>query len=498
MTEIKVNNTILDNEQLKPILENAKYSLIVAGAGSGKTLTMVGKIKYLLDNNYCKPKEILAISFTNEAVNSLKNKIAINCGVSIPAFTFHRLALNILTSSKTTYKILSSDYLSYLIDEFFNTHCFNNSLLVHTYFKYYHILFKTNNRWNKLLNSQEHIATKKLIITYLNLFSSNNLNKNSWIGILKMSHKHERYLLEVIYAIYLYYIEEKQSSSQIDFDDMIKLATNEVLQSHQVLPYKYILIDEFQDTSLLRFNLIKAIIKNTNASLCCVGDDYQSIYHFSGCDLELFLNFSKIMPGAKCYKLVHTYRNCQELIDVAGSFINKNPYQVSKKLISAEHLNKPIKIVFFNNKNNLLINIIKMTKPQDTLFILGRNTFDIKNYLKDTEYTLINHNLVINKLSNYQIKYLTIHSAKGLEADNVIILNLADDIHGLPALQKDESILRFVKKSFLYPLEEERRLFYVGLTRTKHNVYLLTPQNNPSKFIKEIKYNHNVEIIKFN
>ena len=96
MIKIIVNNYELDEEQLKPVLENAKYSLIIAGAGSGKTLTLIGKIKYMLDNQLIKPEEICTISFTNEATNNLKQNIFKNCHVDVPTFTFHKLALDIL------------------------------------------------------------------------------------------------------------------------------------------------------------------------------------------------------------------------------------------------------------------------------------------------------------------------------------------------------------------------------------------------------------------
>ena len=496
MTKIEINNILLDDEQTKPVIEMPRYSLIIAGAGSGKTLTMVGKIKFLLENSYYKPTEILAISFTNEAVNSLKKKININTGVDVDTLTFHRLALNILKTNNIEFSVLNSNYLEYLVDEFFNTNCFNNRNLMNSFFKYNYVLFKTDNNWYKLINEQTTKETKKLIITFLNLFFGNGLNIHSWKGIFKLSNHHERYLLNIIYAIYLAYIEEKESSHKIDFNDMIVMATKEINKGNIMLPYRFILIDEFQDTSPIRFNLIKAIIKENNASLCCVGDDYQSIYHFSGCDIDLFLNYDKLLPGAVIYKLERTYRNSQELIKMAGDFINRNPLQVKKNLISDMHLTKPIKIIYYEKRKDILIKLIKKIPPTESIFILSRNNSDIKGYLNECDYELDNSNIKIKGLSDYNIKYLTIHSAKGLEADQVIILNLEDGIYGLPSKQRDEDILRFVKKNTSYPYEEERRLFYVGLTRTKRNVYLLVSKNKPSRFINEIKHFKEIEVIK--
>jgi DNA helicase IV len=492
MSEITINNYKLDEEQLKPILENPKYSLIVAGAGSGKTLTILGKIKYLLDNHILKPDEICALSFTNEAVKNLNNNILKNCNVNVPTFTFHKLALTILGHDE--YQVLPSDYLSYLIAEFFKTNCHNNQQLLNYYFKYHHVLFKTKKKYQALTNNLANKKLSDLIITFINLFKCNGYADDYWYDIIKKSHHHERYLLYLIYAIYLMYNEEKNSSKRIDFDDMINLATQKVIANKIKLKYKLIIIDEFQDTSLLRFNLIKAILDKTDACLCVVGDDYQSIYHFSGCDIDLFLNFKKYFPKAKIYNITNTYRNSQELIDVAGSFIMRNPYQIKKQLTSYKHIKKPIKIVYY--RDHILPRLIQTLNADESIFILGRNSFDLKYYLKEGSYELVDKALVINKLNNYHLRYLTIHAAKGLEADNVIILNLVNNEFGLPSLKQDNLILRHVKKTLTYPYEEERRLFYVALTRAKRNVYLLVNQSNPSIFIKEIMFNKNVEVIK--
>ena len=130
MDKIYVNHYELDEEQLKPILDQAKYSIIVAGAGSGKTLTLIGKVKYILENHLLRPEEICMISFTNEAVNHLKDSVKKNCGVDIPIFTFHKLALDILKKQNIVYQIARNDFLSYTIEEFFRSKCFGNNFLI--------------------------------------------------------------------------------------------------------------------------------------------------------------------------------------------------------------------------------------------------------------------------------------------------------------------------------------------------------------------------------
>lgn len=494
MTKITVNNYELDEEQLKPVLDNAKYSLIIAGAGSGKTLTLIGKIKYMLENKFIKPEEICTISFTNEATNNLKKNILKNCLVEVPTFTFHKLALNILKANNVTYKIANDNLLDFTIQEFFEAKCFDNKFLIKKCYSVFDI--PSFFPWKYIINSSKFLAIKKQIITFINLFKANGYSKNNIKIILQKSSNIS--LLYLIYAIYLLYETNKESANILDFDDII-LKTTEYLKNNKCsLPYKLVIIDEFQDTSLCRFNFVKEILNQTNASLCVVGDDYQSIYHFSGCDLNIFLNFSYYFPNVKIYKLETTYRNSDELVKTAGKFIQKNPNQVKKELKSSKHIAKPIKIVFYKDASSILKKVLKLISGDKEIFILGRNNFDLKKYTKKLPFKVQDNNKIVFKnFANHNIRFLTVHAAKGLESDIVILLNLENTLYGFPSLQKDEKIISLIKTVQPYPFEEERRLFYVGLTRTKSIIYLLVPKANPSYFIKEIKKDINVEVLSF-
>ena len=234
--------------------------------------------------------------------------------------------------------------------------------------------------------------------------------------------------------------------------------------------------------------MIKKIVNKNKSKLCVVGDDYQSIYRFQGCDLSLFLNFNKEFDNVKTYFLSETYRNSQELITIAGNFIMKNPYQIKKNLLSNKNIDNPIKIIKYINEKNVLLRLIKTLPKDKEILILGRNNIDINNYLDN--YKLDNNDLIIPNI-DHNLKYMTIHSSKGLESDIVIILNMKNDIYGIPSQIKDDKILSILKSKELYKYEEERRLFYVALTRTKSYVYLLTPLLYPSIFIKETKRIYN-------
>lgn len=475
----------LSDEQKSIIEDTSDVSMVIAGAGSGKSFTMVNKIKYLLDNNILKENEICAITYTNKAVDSLKNKIYDLTNKNIDVFTFHKLSLNILDRANISYEIVSDEYFDKLIDEYFNTNCFGNEILIKIIYKYLNIFVFKEYYYKKFLNSYKYIELKKLIKSFINYMRSNNL-EYKWNELLK-NNKYQNILL-IIYSLYTLYLNELNSSNLIDFDSMIVDAREVIINKQIDLPYKYIIIDEFQDTSLLRFNLIKSIVDNYHTKLCVVGDDYQSIYRFQGCDLDLFINFKDYYEDTKVFYLNKTFRNSQELIDVAGSFINKNDKQIKKNLVSDIHLNNPINIVYYFNEENVLIKLLKKINSDDIL-ILSRNNFDIKKYVNN--YEIINNELHIDNVDK-NLKYMTIHSSKGLESDVVIILNMSDDVYGMPSKVKDNNVISLLKGE--ETLDEERRLFYVALTRTKSYVYLLTPMFNESIFIKEIKKANNVSI----
>lgn len=277
---------------------------------------------------------------------------------------------------------------------------------------------------------------------------------------------------------------------------MINIATDKVIKENINLKYKYIIIDEYQDTSFTRYNLIKAIINKCRAKLFAVGDDWQSIYQFTGCNLNIFLNFEKYFGYTKRIFITNTYRNCQELINVAGKFILKNKKQIKKKLLSNKNICKPIKIIYENSNilEKLITYLIK--KNYLNILILGRNNNDINKYL--TPNLIYKENTIIYKYNkNVNIKYMTIHRSKGLEEECVVILNLIDDIKGFPSKMKNNEVIELICKSNDNQYAEERRLFYVGLTRTKSNIYLIIPYKNISVFAKEIikKGNKNVEYL---
>lgn len=438
------------NEKQLEAVKSLENTLVVAGAGSGKTFTIVNKIKYLLDNNIYKENELLIISFTNESVKDLKRKIDYNLDI----MTFHKLAITLINNPNM--KISNEYYLKFIINEYFNSYGKYNK--------------KQNKLIKRILQEMDIDNLKKLIFTFINLYKSNYNDINYLLNLYQKSHFINKIYFKIILEIYHIYNQELKASNLYDFNDMIKIATNNINNNQIKTNYKYIIIDEFQDTSLNRFKLINAIMKQNNAKIFVVGDDYQSIYRFSGCNLDIFLNFNKLVNNLNIINLDYNYRNPKEIIDVANSFIMKNKNQIKKEIICLKNINKPIKICFYKNKKTAIEKILKYIDSK--YLILGRNNKD-----KD----LFN---VKDKL------FLTIHKSKGLEEDNIILINLTNNNNSLPSKIKNHKIINKIIKTDYYPYEEERRLFYVALTRTRNNIYLLVPKSNYSIFIKELMKNY--------
>lgn len=458
----------LDNNQIQ-LLKNDSNAIVIAGAGSGKTLTILGKVKYLIEVQNINPQEILLISFTNASVNDIKSRINYNINI----FTFHKLAIHILQKNTFDFSICNSNLLNYIIQEYLKT-CSPKEQKEILKFLDISLLYK------QFLNSQYFSTFCNSIETFINFYKTNNLNINN-IFTTKYT-KNEKKILLIIFKIFKIYLNEKSSSNKLDFDDLIISATNVVKNTK--LNFKYIIIDEFQDTSLIRLNLIKEIQQKENSKIIVVGDDWQSIYRFTGCDLNIFLNFSNYFKKVTTIKLSNTYRNSQELINIASKFILKNKNQITKELKSQKHILSPIILAPYKSRTDALKKILdKLLNYSNNIMILSRNNNDIYNYL--CKEIIFENDYVIYK--NTKIRFLTVHKSKGLETEYIILLNCNNDYLGFPNKIENNKIITKLIPQEKMPFAEERRLFYVAITRCKKQTYILYDKKNPSIFIKELK-----------
>lgn len=443
--------------------------------GSGKTLTITEKVKYLVEQEHVSPNQILLIAFTKKAAEEMTAR-----NPYVKACTFHSLGLEILLNVKER-RIKVMECLNEVVSKYAKE---NQKMIQETFTQY-----------DISLTLHEFVEISKSFIT---LFKTNQCSFDS----ISPSSQQELQLLKMIQNIHVQYEEILRKENAIDFHDMITLATDYIKKYNLNLQYRYIIIDEFQDISDARYLLIKAICENAKAKLFCVGDDWQSIYGFSGSDIDLFYHFEKYFGKTQMIKLENTYRNSQELINIASTFIQKNPHQIKKILYSNNHIKNPIIAFSYQYEpTSALIgaieDIFQKFGEEAEILLLGRTKYDLGDYLSPVLFYFPHSSKVVyQKYPKMKIKFLTVHEAKGLEAENVILLNLKDSKLGFPTKIKNESILFHVSKnSDYYDYAEERRLFYVCLTRTKNRVYLLVPHQKYSIFFQELKEIANIKVI---
>lgn len=682
-----IDGKSLDNQQQDVVVYDEDSTLVLAGAGSGKTLTIAAKVKYLCDEKKVNPEDILLVSFTRKAAEEMTERIGQKLGIPIQATTFHKLGLDIIKAAKNESIDVLEDIGKY-VNQYFEEELMSQpetiKLLIEYFAYYLHIpadmtqfdtlgdvyayekgmdfetlkskynsektqlissrekenreskhtikgeqvksleevsianfLFlngieyeyeskyehQTNNanykvyrpdfylpqyqiyiehfginkqgrlpwlspieeqkyiegmKWKreqhrangtKLLETYSYYSSdgvllkkleellrqngvelkeidfktvfdtiyktksdayfaefKKLCCTFIVLFKSNGY-KVSDIANLKI--KNPRYrnpyflrrtelytlLIKPLIEGYDRYLETHR---MIDFSDMINKAADAVNDGYKVQSYRYVIIDEYQDISVARYKLIKAILNQTKAKLLCVGDDWQSIYRFAGSDISLFTEFDKYFDG-KCQvmKLERTYRNSQELINVAAKFIQSNPRQMKKQLVSGKNLEKPITLWMygdnpFKSLDNALQMILANYDKGQSILLLGRTNYDSEMLDASGLFAERKHKgqerFIYLKSPSTPITFMTVHKAKGLEADNVILLNFQNSTLGFPNKIADDPMLELVlSDADSYLFGEERRLFYVAMTRTKNKFIILTDNNKPSVFFDELK-----------
>lgn len=689
-------NILLDEDQRRVILTDEDYCLVIAGAGAGKTTTVAAKVKYLVEKNHVAPSQILVVSFTNKAVNELKEKINEELKIGCPIATFHSTGNAIIHKNEPDEKlnIVENSKLYFVLRDYFRGSIMQNESMVNklilffaSYFDapyegddlnvffnqiakanyatmrsdledfkrevidtrtkksvtiqnevlrshqeveianflylnnieyeyepayQYHILYArkpytpdfvikqngktayiehfgiTENGQNDRFSEKEVEAYKKAVnekvllhrqhgTTLIYTFSRYNdgrpllqhLKEKLEENGFKMKPRSNREVIEILVAgeenryvrklinlicrfisnfkvngyaaedfnrmyhstqnvrtrlfldicndCFLEYERYLKENRAVDFQDMINESARilrEVKEMKQKLDFKYVIVDEYQDISRQRFDLTTALSEVTDAKIIAVGDDWQSIYAFSGSDITLFTKFEEKMGYAKLLKIVKTYRNSQEVIDIAGNFIQKNTEQITKKLESPKQIKEPVIIYTYdstykgkdgNRKSGAnyasahavetaLGQIISYGKEEgkksESILLLGRFGFDGDHLEKSGLFEYINRGNKIKsvKYPELDITFMTAHSSKGLGYDEVIIVNGKNETYGFPSKIEDDPVLSFViKGDRSIDYAEERRLFYVAMTRTKNRVYFIAPEQNPSEFLLELK-----------
>jgi len=286
------------------------------------------------------------------------------------------------------------------------------------------------------------------------------------------------------------YHDTLKAAGDIDFDEMIARATHYVHTGVFKPIWKWLLIDECQDLSAPRARLVQALLQSSNgASLFCVGDDYQSIYRFSGSDISFTTRFSDHFGPTVTTTLDKTFRMNDTLNDLTLRFIMANPNQARKTIMSHTSRAEPAVSLLMtdnlrtdNHEALLRTALGELSKTQATeasVLLLARFRHDLPdNGLMET----LNRNYPhLNVTAN------SIHAAKGQEADYVVLLNVTRGPFGTPSEKVTHPLLdAMLPQSDKYPHAEERRVFYVALTRARQEVIVVTDMSKPSTFIEEL------------
>jgi len=649
----------LDQQQMVCIVKEVRNHLVIAGAGTGKTTTVVGKIKYLLKTGKCLPEDILVLSFTNASASEMSERIACETKHNITASTFHKLGLNIISAvdgivpkiTQISMKKFIKEQLLVNMENDKYLHLLNSYILYNRvaeksefefssqkeydeylalnppttvnnetvksygemdianflmqngiryiyehpyeidtrtseygqyrpdfylpdykiYIEYFGInrdgevpsyfkssngmsaseLYRSSMEWKRTIHHQnqtnmvecyayeklegnlldrlaqklkaesvvlqpksskelwEQIAGEEasvldgiieLFEMLINLIKSNNydiakVRELNYVGRNVRKNNVLLSLLEPIYDAYCQYLTEHE---EIDFNDMINTASEYIRQGKYTNPYKYVIVDEYQDISKARFTLLECLRKSNDYKLFCVGDDWQSIYRFAGSDIDFILRFSKYWGPAEISKIETTYRFSQKLIEITSDFVMHNPVQIKKSIKGRrDDIGFPLgEISGYTDKYAIKFMAKKLDDiPKiSSVFFIGRYSFDVNTLLNSglfsCHYNNVSGVVDVEYLTRPDLKmsFLTAHKSKGLQADYIFIVNNKNSRMGFPSKVQDAPILDLLLSNHeQYPYAEERRLFYVALTRAKKKVFLVTINNQESVFACEIK-----------
>jgi len=296
-------------------------------------------------------------------------------------------------------------------------------------------------------------------------------------------------LLQLFAPVLDAYEKELATSRQIDFADMIRRTTEHVRTGSYQSPYEHILVDEFQDISRARAELVLALRRQREESVVfAVGDDWQSIYRFTGSDIAYTRDFEDVFGPTATTPLDKTFRFNNKIGDVASRFVLRNPSQLVKRInstkISDESEISLVRALLMEHGLYMALDAIRdrVGDGEATVLVLGRYNFTV-----DEWRTPEGNRDLRSRYPSLQIDLMTVHAAKGKEADFVVVLGLGRGKYGFPSEKANEPVLEFLlPEQEAFEFAEERRLFYVAMTRARHRVYLAYNPLEASAFIVEL------------
>ncbi|MFP9114759.1 UvrD-helicase domain-containing protein [Flavobacterium sp. RHBU_3] len=329
-----------------------------------------------------------------------------------------------------------------------------------------------------------------LMHTFLGLMKSNAKTPETIVS--KMGDRRLSVFLDVFKPVYRAYEGRLRGASAVDFNDMVNQAALHIGQGDFTRPYKYILVDEFQDMSLGRYELLKSLKKqNPGIKLYAVGDDWQSIFRFTGSDISIITEFEKHFGFTSMTPILRTYRFNEEILQVSSNYIQKNPSQIRKTLFS-DRKAEAKSFAFIGSevagsreahqeaKGLAIRSVLEEVNGLNTkakVFLIGRY-----HHNKPQGFTTLQ-----KEFPDLKIEYYTAHRCKGMTCDYAILLDVNSGTLGFPSEMADDPLLNYLlHEGDGFDNAEERRVFYVAITRARHKNFILYNTLSPSKFLAEI------------
>lgn len=347
----------------------------------------------------------------------------------------------------------------------------------------------------------------KTVRTFLTHVKSNCLTEADLLAKLDSADQKENphrdeLFISLFLPIWMEWERRLRADNFIDFEDMLNLAAEHVEQGRWTSPYELVLADEFQDASRARARLLRALVNRPHRYLCAVGDDWQSINRFAGADLSVMTKFEQWFGPATRLKLERTFRCPQHLCDVSSTFVQRNPAQIKKIVRSQQQpIGPAINLIEVPTEDRIRSGIecrlhelhqclLSGEVPRGrngkvTLSILGR-------YNADSRY--VASHWADQFQGTIGIDFKTVHASKGLEADYIILPRVVSGHYGFPSGIEDDPVLRLAMPGGDdFGHAEERRLFYVALTRARRNVTVVTVTHYQSQFVAELMKDLNIQ-----
>ena len=511
----KIEKHDLNDEQISAIAGAGHNTLVLAGAGTGKTTTIVGYITWLLNTGTATPEEILVLSFTKASADEMSSRITQSAGKVIRACTFHSLGLEICRSStianrpiidgRTSNNVVRNAF-EHLLEHNVSYRLLAFKLMSKQLLDKYSAAARLENfqlptddyAFNQY--RQNLIDTAQTIIQHMR---SNNIDT---AGMQALNERYggknigrNREMLQLIEPLYHAYVQNFATNNGIDFPGMIVDAISCVNNGSYRHPYKYVLIDEYQDMSRPRYELIRALRLQHDFSLFCVGDDWQSIYRFAGSDLHLILDFDRIWRawGPTCmFQITTTRRFRQSLIDASGAFVMRDTNLYVKHLHNpSDKKDYSLKALGGHTEEerfNVIVEQLRKLPKTASVLLLGRYRSDINLMIRCNQDGLFSidqstGNIRFLEKPDMDIRFMTAHASKGLQRDFVFLLCCSGGLKGFPSTIPEEPLLGLLLPEVeRCPHAEERRLFYVAMTRCKKKLFFIVDQIRPSRFMYEL------------